>query len=267
MKIAIIIQARSGSSRLPGKVLMPLASEPLLLRILERVSASNYGANIIVATTEEAADDVIEELATNSGYACFRGHSTDLLDRHYKATKEFGADVVVKIPSDCPLIDPQVINRVIKYYIENLGKFDYVSNLHPATYPDGNDVEVMSFDALKTSWLEAAKDYEREHTTPFIWEQPDRFRIGTVEWEAGRNYAMSHRFTIDYAEDYEFITRVYNELWSAENPIFSLDDILQLLEAKPEIMRINSIYAGVNWYRNYLDELQTVSANETRQLV
>ncbi len=246
---------------------MPLASEPLLLRLLERISASKYSENIIVATTEEATDDVIEELVSNTGYACFRGHPTDLLDRHYKAAKEFGADVVVKIPSDCPLIDPEVIDRVITYYIENVEKFDFVSNLHPATYPDGNDVEVMSFQALKTSWLNAAKDYEREHTTPFIWEQPDRFRIGNIEWETGRNYAMSHRFTIDYCEDYEFIARVYDELWSAEDPIFSLDDILQLLEAKPEIMQINSMYAGVNWYRHHLNELQTVTANETRQQV
>ncbi|HYM20948.1 MAG TPA: glycosyltransferase family protein [Candidatus Kapabacteria bacterium] len=264
MNIVIIVQARTGSSRLPGKVLFPLAGEPLLLRMIERVRASELGKNVVVATTIEASDDPIDELCSTYDIPIFRGHPTDLLDRHYKTAKEFGADIVVKIPSDCPLIDAAVIDRVIKYYLTHDGAFDFVSNLHPATYPDGNDVEIMPIEILHTAWLDASKDYEREHTTPFIWEHPEQFRIGNVLWETELDYSMSHRFTIDYPEDYEFIRRVYDELCSSQKPIFSLTDILELLGQQPEILEINAKYAGVNWYRNHLNELRTINEQQTK---
>lgn len=264
MKTAIVIQARTGSSRLPGKVLMPLAGKPLLERMVERVSASKLADEIIIATTIDSEDDPIETICNTIGVKVFRGHPDDLVDRHYKAAKEFDADVVVKIPSDCPLIDPAVIDRVLQCYYDNSSRYDFVSNLHPATYPDGNDVEVMPMAVLKTVWLEAAKDYEREHTTPFIWEHPERFRIANVEWETGLDLSMSHRFTIDYPEDYEFINRVYDELYTAQKPIFSLEDILLLLMQKPDLYDINARYAGVNWYRKHLGELLTIDVTKTK---
>ncbi|MCS6989276.1 MAG: glycosyltransferase family protein [Chloroherpetonaceae bacterium] len=264
MKIVVVVQARTGSTRLPNKVMMPLAGKPLLLRQLERIQAASSFDDLVVATTQDKSDDVIRDLCEQARVKCFSGHPTDLLDRHYQAALRENADVVVKIPSDCPLIDPRVIDKVLNFYKENSDKFDYVSNLHPATYPDGNDVEAMPIDKLELAWREAAKPYEREHTTPFFWEQPERFRIGNVVWETGLNYSMSHRFTIDYKEDYEFIKRVYDELY-AENPKFSLTDILSLLERKPEIYQINAKYAGVNWYRHHVGELKTISENETRR--
>ena len=117
---------------------------------------------------------------------------------------------------------------------------------------------------IEEAWSKADKAFEREHTTPYIWERPDRFRIHNVAWESGLDYSMTHRFTIDYAADYDFISAVYDELWRAERPIFSLQEILALLEAKPELMALNSAYAGVNWYRDHLDELETVSKEQTR---
>src|SRR5690606_10660564 len=122
----------------------------------------------------------------------------DLLERHYKAGLKFNADAIVKIPSDCPLIDPLVITKVINYYKNNTNKFDYVSNLHPPSYPDGNDVEVISMNALKEAYNNAKKIFEREHTTPYIWENPDLFRIGNIKWETGFDFSMTHRWTIDY---------------------------------------------------------------------
>ncbi|HET9135951.1 MAG TPA: glycosyltransferase family protein [Candidatus Kapabacteria bacterium] len=263
MNTVIVIQARMGSSRLAGKVLLPLAGKTLLERMVERVSAAKLADEVIVATTTNTDDDRIETLCLNAGINVFRGHPTDLIDRHYKAALEYRAEVVVKIPSDCPLIDPAIIDRVLQYYFDNAARFDFVSNLHPATYPDGNDVEVMPLPVLKKAWFEAAKDYEREHLTPFIWEQPERFRIGNVEWERGLDYSMSHRFTIDYPEDYRFISKVYDELCSEERPIFSMEDILLLLLEKPEIYDINASFAGVNWYRNHLMDLKTISASQT----
>jgi spore coat polysaccharide biosynthesis protein SpsF len=151
------------------------------------------------------------------------------------------------------------------YYIKNQSQFDYVSNLHPQSYPDGNDVEVMSLQALETAWNEATKPLEREHTTPFFWENTDRFRIGNVLWETGLNYAMSHRFTLDYPEDLAFIEAIYNKLFPM-NPHFNLRDILDLLTFEPSILKINQSLAGVNWYRNHLAELKTISADQTKHI-
>lgn len=263
-KILIVIQARNASTRLPGKVMLPLSGEPLLVRLYERINSSRVPKEITVATTTDAEDDSIADLCVKYRINVFRGHPTDLLDRHYKAGLKFNAGAVVKIPSDCPLISPDVIDKVLKYYDEHNDKYDFVSNLHPATYPDGNDVEVIPMKILGEAFAGADKNFEREHTTPYIWERKDRYRIGNVEWETGLNFSMSHRFTIDYMEDYEFIKRVYEELYD-EKRIFGLTDILNLLERKPEIKSINEMHAGVNWYRNHLDELKTVSVKDTRK--
>ncbi|MEN6511817.1 MAG: glycosyltransferase family protein [Chloroherpetonaceae bacterium] len=263
MSVAIIVQARVGSTRFPQKILQNILGKPLLLRQLERISQAKSFDQLIVATTNNTSDDIIEEICVNEGYEVFRGSESDLLDRHYQAGLKYKADNLVKIPSDCPLIDPNIIDTVVNYFLDNQDKYDFVSNLHPATYPDGNDVEIMSMSALEVAWKEAKKDYEREHTTPFIWDNPSRFRIGNVELESGLNYSMDYRFTIDYIEDYQFIKVVYDELYPL-NPKFSLYDILDLLNKKPEIKEINSKYNGVNWYRNYLNQLKTVAQTETK---
>ena len=263
IKIVTVIQARMGSTRLPNKVMMPLAGKPLLLRMYERVAAAKLSGIIIIATTEETIDDPIVKLCNDNNINYYRGSTNDLLDRHYKAALKYKPDSVVKIPSDCPLIDPYIIDKVLKYYINNRNDFDFVSNLHPASYPDGNDVEVMSMAALKNAWENAKLKMEREHTTPFFWDNPDKFRIGNVLWESGKDLSMSHRFTIDYPEDYQFIARVYDELYS-DKRIFSLTNILDLLNRKPDIKKINEKFAGVNWYRNHLNDLKTITEKNTK---
>ncbi|MBX7044981.1 MAG: glycosyltransferase family protein [Ignavibacteria bacterium] len=263
MNIVIVVQARTSSSRLPNKIFLPLSGEPLLVRMMERILAAKTAATVVVATSTEEDDDAVEELCEDYGYNCFRGSLENLLERHYLVGLEYKADVVVKIPSDCPLIDPAIIDKVINFYIQNKDKFDYVSNLHPPTYPDGNDVEVIPMPILKITYENALMNMELEHTTPYIWERPDEFRIGNVQWETGLDYSMTYRFTIDYKEDYEFIKTVYDELYEKNN-LFGLDDILKLLEEKPEIKKINEKYLGVNWYRNHLDDLKTISPEDTR---
>ena len=257
MNIVTIIQARTSSSRFPNKVLFPLCGEPLLIRMVERVKQAKLAGTVVVATSNDTSDNIISSLCNSNHIKCFRGSINDLLDRHYKTALEYGANAMVKIPSDCPLIDPDVIDRVIKYYIDNHPKFDYVSNLHPATYPDGNDVEIMSFRTLETAWEEAKRQLEREHTTPYIWESLDKFKIGNITWETGMDFSMSHRWTIDYEEDYQFINQVYNELFP-KNRSFGLYDIINLLKNKPELRLINKEYIGNYWYMNHLDELQTI---------
>lgn len=262
--IVTIMQVRCSSTRLPNKVLLPLSGKPLFLRQAERIMASRLKGTLVVSTTTHKEDDEIENICSKEGIHCYRGSLADLLDRHYQTAKLFQADVAVKIPSDCPLIDPTIIDNVIGYFLKHEGSYDYVSNLHPASYPDGNDVEVMSMEALSDAWRNATRNLEREHTTPYLWENPDKFRIGNVI-SAGEDHSMSHRWTIDYPEDYEFIKSVYNALYTA-NPSFGMNDILELLQRQPELIKINRHLAGVNWYRNHLDELKTISYNQTKTL-
>jgi len=259
--VLTIVQARMSSTRLPGKVLMPLGGEPLLMTMVRRLQRSKLVGTIVVATTTSAYDDPLVSLCAEYGVPAFRGHPTDLLDRHYQCAISWGADVVLKIPSDCPLIDPAVVDRVIAAF--NNGDFDYVSNLHPASYPDGQDVEVMRLEALKRAWREARADFEREHTTPYIWERPQQFSIGNVSLETGRDCSMTHRITVDYPEDYDLIVAVYDALASVDLD-FSIGAIIELLDSCPEIMEINARYAGVNWYRHHIGELKTICPSQSR---
>ncbi len=263
MKIITVIQVRMGSTRLPKKVMMPLSGKPLIIRMLERVSHSDLSGTIVAALTEERYDDELADILKGKGYNIYRGSTNNLLERHINAAREYGGDTVVKIPSDCPLIDPSVINKVINYHISNADRFDYVSNLHPATYPDGNDVEIMSLETLEKCLREASKDFEREHTTPYIWENPEKFRIGNVVWETGLDYSMSHRWTIDYIEDYLFIKKIYEALYE-NNPEFGLNDILEYEKEHPEVKAINEKYNGVNWYRDHLGDLKTIKPEQTK---
>lgn len=263
--VLIVIQARLGSTRLPGKILKDLGGQPVLTRMIERLRLISAPARLLVATTGDRQDDAIASLCRTLDVGVFRGHPTDLLDRHYRAAVAVGASAVVKIPSDCPLIDPAIIDKVLERFSRL--DCDYASNLHPASWPDGNDVEVMSFGALEAAWREAQLPMEREHTTPYLWERPERFRLANVRWDEGRavprDYSLSHRWTLDYAEDYELIRSVFEELYPA-NPAFGVEDILRLLANRPELAAINAQYVGVNWYRHHLHQLRTVDARHTR---
>lgn len=262
-KVVIVVQARMTSSRLPGKVMKPVLGESLLYRMMERLQMIKYPAQFVVAIPEEEKGGVIEQECARIKIPCYCGNLNNLLDRHYQVAKLYDADIVLKIPSDCPLIDPRIIDQVLDFYFVHEGEYDYVSNLHPATFPDGNDVEIMTMACIEKTWTEATRKLELEHTTPYIWENPEKFKIGNVVWSTGKDYSMTHRFTIDYPADYEFIKTVFEELYP-KKPDFSCGDILDLLEKRPDIYQINAEYSGVNWYRNHLDELKTISAHQTK---
>lgn len=265
-KIVVIVQARMSSSRLPGKVLLPLLGRPLLARMLERLGFCQTPFTIVVATSTDSSDDVLAKFCRDENVLCYRGSLTDCLDRHYQIAEQYDADWAVKIPSDCPLIDSRIVDEVLGFFLRQPDAYDFVSNLHPPTWPDGNDVEIMTRATLRRAWAEATRPLDREHTTPYIWDAaPDQFRIGNVTWPTGSDYSMSHRFTIDYPADYAFIQTVYEALYPG-NPRFSGDDILTLLNERPDIYQINAHLAGVNWYRNHLADLHTVSADQTKQV-
>jgi spore coat polysaccharide biosynthesis protein SpsF len=261
MNVTVVIQARTGSTRLPGKVLLHAAGAPLLHRMVERVCAARTPSQVVIATTELAADDAIVELARRAGVACVRGHATDCLDRHVRAARATAADAVVKIPSDCPLIDPATIDRVIGAFLAEVD-VDYVSNLHPPSWPDGFDVEVMTRGALETAWREATRPLDREHTTPFLWDNPERFVTANVAWETGLDHSARTRLTLDHAEDYAVIRGVYDELWSPRRH-FTLAEILDLLAARPELHALNARHLGTSWYRNHPGELRTLAQGGT----
>jgi spore coat polysaccharide biosynthesis protein SpsF len=251
--IVTVIQARMSSSRLPGKVMLPIFGEPLLIWMIERVLKSKLAGTVVVATSTNQEDNVIENLCKQYGTFCFRGHLTDLLDRHYEAGLMYNADVVLKIPSDCPLIDPEIIDQTITEFFES--KADYASNLHPGTWPDGNDVEIMKMSALQRAWLEADSLEEREHTTPYIYNNPHLFKCVNTVWKSGLSLADTYRFTIDYKEDYELIKCVYEHLYPI-NSSFSVQDIIDFLDNNPSIKELNKKYIGEYWWnKNKMAEL------------
>lgn len=255
--ILIVVQARMGSTRLQGKTMLPILGKTLLCRMVERLQQIRNKVQIVIATSQEKVDDKIAEEAAVIGVSCYRGSLTNLLDRHYRAGEKFSADVVIKIPSDCPLIDPEIIDNVIDFYYDTKGWYDFISNLHPASWPDGNDVELMTMTCLERVWKEAKRQLELEHTTPYIWENPDLFKMGNVKMEGGKDLSKSHRFTIDYWEDYLFIKEVFEQLYPIDTS-FSCNDILALLNERKDIYDLNAKYAGEYWYRNHAGELKTV---------
>ena len=266
MKIVAVIQARTGSSRLPGKILLEVMGKPLLELMLERVRAARELDEVVVATTSLPVDDPIRDLSRRLDVACVSGHPLDLLDRHLQAAQAAEADAAVKIPSDCPLIDPRVIDQVVSVYRRHADRYDFVSNLHPATWPDGNDVEVVSRRVLEEAHREAQRGYEREHTTPFVWDRPERYRLGNVVWSTGLNLADSHRLTLDYPEDFRLIARVFEALQRTAEPPFSVEDIVAYLDAHPAVAALNAARRGTGWIDRHRHELRTLQPRLPGQL-
>ncbi|MEX0764815.1 MAG: glycosyltransferase family protein [Nitrosopumilaceae archaeon] len=237
-KVVVVVQARTGSTRLPSKVMKKICGKPMLLLMLERLSHSKLIDEIVVATSVNKNDDVIYNLAKENGYSVFRGSELDCLDRYYQVGRKFNADFVSKITPDCPLIDPQVVDMVIGFFLDNVEKYDYVSNAHPATFPDGLDVEIFRLSVLEKAWKESKNPSHREHTTTYIWSQPSLFRIGNVEMPDGKNLFMKERWTVDYPEDFEFVKSIYENLYNGGR-IFLMNEILQFLEKRKDIWNIN----------------------------
>lgn len=233
MKVVAIIQARTGSTRLPGKVLMDIAGKPMLWHVIDRVKRCKTIDQIVVATTEQDKDKAIIELARKCGVETFAGSEDDVLDRYYQAARRYNADVIVRITSDCPLIDPIIVDKVVAYYKDNMDNIDYV-NTAPS-FPEGVDTEVFSFNALETAWKGAKKRYEREHVCIYMHENPAIFRLATIE----NDEDLSHiRFTVDTKEDLTAVKEIFRHLYKDEG-VFHTQDVLTLLEEKPEIMEIN----------------------------
>ncbi len=233
--ILVILQARTSSTRLPGKVLKPILGHPMLSLQIERIQRSKKIDKLIVATSNDRSDSDIDNLCINIQIPCFRGSLDDVLDRFYKTAMQYKPEHVVRLTGDCPLIDPEIIDKVINFFSEC--DFDYATNsMVPYTFPDGLDVEVFSFTALKKAWHETLLPSHREHVAPFILQHPEMFRIGHYK----NKLNLSHlRWTVDEPEDFEFVSQIYKELYP-QNPTFITEDILGLINRKPSLLEINS---------------------------
>lgn len=235
MKIVAIIQARMGSQRLPGKVMMDLAGEPMLVRNVNRVRRAKTIQEIVIATTTQTSDDTIVDLCIKRGWVYFRGSEHDVLDRYYQASMVHSADAIVRITSDCPLIDAEIIDRVVTEFASRQPHIDYASNvIFHRTFPRGLDTEVMRFSALERAWYEASDPTHREHVTSYIYHNIDLFKIHEV---LSRCDLSAMRWTVDTAEDLAFVRRIFNHFGHDQ---FSWGDVLAVLTQFPHWQEINS---------------------------
>lgn len=233
--IAAIIQARLGSTRLPGKTMKGLCGKPLLYYSVKRSSFAKYVDGVIVATTTSKGDEEIVQWCEENNIPYYRGSEEDVLDRYHQTAKKFGVDIVVRVTSDCPFIDPEVIDMLI-LALKNFD-YDYVSNrIKKRTWPHGLDAEVFTVSALEKAWGNAQNPIEREHVTPYILTHPELFKI----YEVPNKRNLSHiRLTVDYLEDYEFTKKLMSSLMEKYGETFRWKDILEVLDENPEILKIN----------------------------
>lgn len=243
-KVVATIEARMSASRLPGKVLMPLAGEPVLTRIIERLNRSKYIDEICVATTVNPADDAIIKLCERKGYKYFRGSEADVLSRVLRAAETRQAEIIVEGMADSPLVDW----RQVDYLIDMLedGKYDYVSNEIGETFPLGFDMRVFPYSVLKETESLVTDPEHHEHVTLYIYNHPEKYKIGI--WDAeGKMRWPKLRLTLDTAKDYELISRVYDALY-LNNPDFSAEEVINYLIGKPELYNLN---AGIKQKKPY----------------
>ena len=232
MTIGCIIQARMGSTRLPGKVLMNITKEkPVLYYVINQLKHCKSIEKIIVATTTLQEDDKIVQFCMDNKVSCFRGDSKNVLERHYRCAEKFSLSKIIRMPSDKPLLDPEVVDKIVEVF--NSNSYDYVTNFLPSTFPGGTEVEVLSFDSLKKSWENAALPSEKEHVTNYIYNNRNDFRIFNV---VNSEDLSNFRWAVDTIEDLRLVSEIVSKIH--KNPIL-IKDILELFKNEPNLVEIN----------------------------
>jgi len=233
VRIIAIIQARMGSTRSPGKVLMDLGGKSVLSRVVDRLRRAKRLDEVVVATTNSDADDAIVRECHQLKVGYFRGSENDVLDRYQRAARACAAQVVVRITSDCPLIDPELVDETIGAFQQQ--RADYGSNVFPRTYPRGLDIEVFTTAALEQAWNDAQEAYQREHVTPYFYEHPELFRLASLRGQV--DYSQ-YRWTLDTAEDLVLLRTIYARFFNRDD--FSWTKVIRLMEHEPELAELNS---------------------------
>lgn len=235
-RVVLIVQARMGATRLPGKPLLKVLGKPLLAFQLERLQRCKSVDEIVVATTTNSRDQAIVDLCQKLNVSVFRGSEEDVLDRYYRAATEFTADVIVRSTADCPLIDPAIVDHAINFFTQHFPSYAYVSNTQERTYPRGMDVEVFSYEALKESALQAKLPAEREHVTFYMYEHPEKFTLANIVRGPDES---KHRWTVDTLDDFVLIAGILQEIYP-QKPQFTMTDVLDAFKIHPDWFSINS---------------------------
>lgn len=255
-KTLAIVQARLGSSRLPGKVLLPLAGRTVLWHIVNRLKSVQSIDEIVVATSDQPENRRILDYCQQNEIPTFVGSEHDVLDRFYKTALAYSAQKVIRVTADCPLVDPETIGRLIDVFEQE--KFDYCAVFTGAgaaqskegRYPDGLDCEIFRFSALEKAWSEASQAPHREHVTPYIWLNPSKFNLGRLSSPTDLGFL---RVTLDHQEDYNLICWIYEQIYRAGS-IFRLDDVLALLKNNKEKFKANVAFIGHEGYQELWNE-------------
>lgn len=235
--IGAIVQARMGSTRLPGKVMREAAGQPMLGHLLERLEHARTVQTIVVATSTDPRDDPIARFCEARGTLVSRGSETDVLDRYYQAAWRHACSTVVRITADCPLLDPAIVDRLVREFVAHRDQYDLVTNRYPLTFPDGLDLDVFSLRALAHAWRHARAPHQREHVVPFFWESGMRVR-NIVHPD---DLFQRHRWTLDYPEDFALIARLLEALYEPER-VVGMEEILAYLDDHPELCALNAMY-------------------------
>jgi spore coat polysaccharide biosynthesis protein SpsF len=255
-KTIALVQARMESTRLPGKVLMPILGRPVLWHIVHRLRAVPAIDMVAVVTSERQANDAIRDFAAAYDTPCFSGSEEDVLDRFHEAAEKWEGDPLIRVTADCPLVDPEVVGNLIALFNSSSPRLDLAAVATGAgvesddfkghRFPDGLDAEVVAFGALERAWKEATLPSDREHVTPYIWRQPDSFKIEHLMSSEGD--LSNLRWTIDYPEDLTMVTRIYEALYDESRP-FVMHDVLAFLKSNPEVAALNGARDNREGYR------------------
>ena len=228
-----IIQARLGSTRLPGKVLKELNGKPLITQIVKRLKYCKKIDNIIIATTTNQIDDELVEWSERNNMLFFRGDENNVLKRYFDAATVYKSDVIVRVTADDPFKDPKVIDSVIELLLEN--KLDFAYNNHPPSFPEGLDTEVFTYSAIKQAAEAKTTDFEKEHVTQYFYHNPQIFKCKNLSYKEN----VSHiRLTVDTEQDFELASRIYTKL-APNGEMFYLEDVLALIKKEPELLEMN----------------------------
>jgi spore coat polysaccharide biosynthesis protein SpsF len=253
LNVVAVVQARMGSSRLPGKVLEDILGKPILWHIVRRLRASAMVTRVVIAAPDSVENKPIIKFAKDNEIDCYAGSENDLLDRTYQAAKPFNPDVVVWITADCPLIDPGVVDRVLQYYLDNRGQYDVIFTAGPlqekGPVPDGLDTCAFNFQVFEQAWRDVRDPFWREWFAAGFSRDTGKYRFGTLPVD---RVLSNYRWTVDYPDDLEFIRTIYQRL-HREDSVFLMDDVLKLLEESPELVKINQDYI---WQQGYVEALK-----------
>ncbi len=231
-KTAIIIQARMGSTRLPGKIMKKILNKPMIDYLIERASKSKMIDDIIVATSDTKENKELVDFLKAKSVKYFIGDENDVLSRYYYTAKKFNIDNIIRVTADCPLIDATIIDDTVKKYYKD--KVDYASNIFPRSFPKGLDTEIFSFNSIEKAFNEANSLYDREHVTPYIRES-GKFDISNISYEKDYSYL---RLTVDWEEDFKLISKIFNQF--KPNIFFNWLDVVDELFKNPELIQINN---------------------------